>query len=119
MPCYTVHGAKGLEFDHVYLIGMAQEVFPSFQALRSSQRERALEEERRSCFVAITRAQETLTITWAQRYNGWSKGPSMFLEEMLPGRAEDEGGPPPKPPAPPPGGAAAPRPRPLPPPKKR
>jgi hypothetical protein len=62
IPCYTVHGAKGLEFDHVYLIGMAQEVFPSFQALKSPRRERAMEEERRSCFVAITRAQETLTI---------------------------------------------------------
>ena len=91
VPCYTVHGAKGLEFDHVYLIGMAQEVFPSFQALRSSQRERALEEERRSCFVAITRAQETLTITWAQRYNGWDKVPSMFLAEMFGSGPEDEG----------------------------
>ena len=91
IPCYTVHGAKGLEFDHVYLIGMAQEVFPSFQALKSPRRERALEEERRSCFVAITRAQETLTITWAKHYNGWPKADSMFLAEMFGRNAEDEG----------------------------
>jgi DNA helicase-2/ATP-dependent DNA helicase PcrA len=90
IPCFTVR-AKGLGFDHVYLIGMAQEVFPSFQALKSPRRERALEEERRSCFVAITRAQETLTITWARRYNGWAKAPSMFLAEMFGRGPEDEG----------------------------
>ncbi len=80
--CMTVHGAKGLEFKHVYLIGMAQEVFPSFQALRKGPNSRELEEERRNCFVAITRVQETLAITWARQYRGWSKAPSQFLTEM-------------------------------------
>ena len=80
--CMTVHGAKGLEFRHVYLIGMAQEVFPSFQALRKGDRSRELEEERRNCFVAVTRAERTLTLTRAERYYGYPKGPSQFLAEM-------------------------------------
>lgn len=80
--CMTVHGAKGLEFKHVYLIGMAQEVFPSFQALKKGSQSRELEEERRNCFVAITRVQETLTLTRSCRYNGWSKAPSQFLADM-------------------------------------
>jgi DNA helicase-2/ATP-dependent DNA helicase PcrA len=80
--CMTVHGAKGLEFKHVYLIGMAQEVLPSFQALKKGPNSRELEEERRNCFVAITRVQESLMLTHARRYNGWAKGPSQFLKEM-------------------------------------
>ena len=80
--CLTVHGAKGLEFKHVYLIGMAQEVFPSFQALRKGPQSKELEEERRNCFVAITRVEETLSITRSQRYYGYTKQPSQFLAEM-------------------------------------
>lgn len=80
--CLTVHGSKGLEFRHVYLVGMAQDVFPSFQALKLGQQSRELEEERRNCFVAITRVQETLTLLRARNYNGWNKGPSQFLLEM-------------------------------------
>ena len=80
--CMTVHGAKGLEFRHVYLIGMAQEVFPSFLALRKGERSPELEEERRNCFVAVTRVERTLTLTRAERYYGYPKGPSQFLAEM-------------------------------------
>ena len=80
--CMTVHGSKGLGFKHVYLIGMAQEVFPSFQAVRKRERSKEMEEERRNCFVAITRVEETLTITRSKRYYGYSKGPSQFLAEM-------------------------------------
>jgi len=83
--CLTVHGSKGLEFEHVYLIGMSQEVLPSFQALKKGADSREVEEERRNCFVAITRAQETLTLTRAAQYNGWSKVPSQFLYEMAGG----------------------------------
>ena len=79
--CMTVHGAKGLEFRHVYLIGMAQEVFPSFQALRRGERSRGLAEERRNCFVAITRAERTLTLARAERYHGYPKAPPQFLAE--------------------------------------
>ena len=80
--CMTVHGAKGLEFGHVYLIGMAQEVFPFYRALQAGQASTQVEEERRSCFVAITRAQETLTLTRAPSYYGHWKAPSQFLSEM-------------------------------------
>lgn len=80
--CMTVHGAKGLEFKHVYLIGMAQEVLPSFQALKKGPTSREVEEERRNCFVAITRVQESLTLTRARQYGGWNKEPSQFIAEM-------------------------------------
>ena len=86
--CMTVHGAKGLEFKHVYLIGMAHEVFPSFQALRKGLTSRELEEERRNCFVAITRVQETLTLTHARQYYGYPKARSQFIAEMGIGEAE-------------------------------
>ena len=82
LQCMTVHGAKWLEFNHVYLIGMAQEVFPSYRALKKGATSAEVEEERRSCFVAITRAQETLTMTGAKAYFGYQKRPSQFLVEM-------------------------------------
>ena len=80
--CMTVHRAKGLEFKHVYLIGLAQEVLPSFQALRRGMFSSAVEEERRNCFVAVTRASDTLTLTRARKYYGYRKPPSQFLTEM-------------------------------------
>lgn len=80
--CMTVHGSKGLEFEHVFLIGMSQEVFPSYQAIKKGLESREMEEERRNCFVAITRVEESLTLTRAQNYNGWNKEPSQFLMEM-------------------------------------
>ena len=80
--CMTVHGAKGLEFNNVYLIGMAQELFPSYHALRNGPQSKEMEEERRNCFVAITRVEKTLTLTWSQRYFGYTKQPSQFLNEM-------------------------------------
>jgi DNA helicase-2/ATP-dependent DNA helicase PcrA len=82
IPCLTVHGAKGLEFKHVFLIGMADEVFPSYQAVKKGPDSPEIEEERRNCFVAITRVEETLNISWAGTYNGFHKNPSRFLEEM-------------------------------------
>ena len=82
LQCMTVHGAKGLEFNHVYLIGMAQEVFPSYRALKKGETSAEVEEERRSCFVAITRAQGTLTMTGARTYFGYQKRPCQFLAEM-------------------------------------
>lgn len=82
IPCLTVHGAKGLEFKHVFLIGMADGVFPSYQAVMKGPDSREMEEERRNCFVAITRVQETLHISFARTYNGYRKKPSRFIEEM-------------------------------------
>ncbi|WP_377807946.1 ATP-dependent helicase (plasmid) [Azospirillum sp. A29] len=78
----TVHGSKGKEFDHVYVIGLAEDIMPSFQSRRAGDASAEMEEERRNCFVAITRARECLTLSWAGQYRGWSKPPSRFLEEM-------------------------------------
>lgn len=78
----TIHGAKGKEFDHVYLIGLVDDELPSFQSKKKGDRSKEIEEERRNCFVAITRAIKTLTLSYARRYRGWSKEPSRFLFEM-------------------------------------
>ncbi|WP_181391660.1 ATP-dependent helicase [Methanospirillum lacunae] len=79
----TVHAAKGLEYKHVFLIGMVEGIFPSYHAVRKGPICREMEEERRNCFVAITRVKETLCISWAKNYDGYSgKNPSRFIKEM-------------------------------------
>ena len=78
----TIHGAKGKEFSNVYLIGMVDDELPSFQAKRRGDESPEMEEERRNCFVAITRTLETLTLSYAETYRGWTKKPSRFLFEM-------------------------------------
>lgn len=78
----TIHGAKGREFDTVYLIGLAEEVLPSWYSLNQDKNGTALEEERRGCFVAITRTRKHLALSWARQYRGWPKEPSRFLNEM-------------------------------------
>jgi DNA helicase II / ATP-dependent DNA helicase PcrA len=78
----TVHGAKGREFDFVYVIGLAEDVMPSFQAKKKGDRSPEMEEERRNCFVAITRTKECLVLSRAESYRGWPKEPSRFLIEM-------------------------------------
>ena len=78
----TIHGAKGLEFETVYLIGLAEEILPSWHSLKKGNGSAALEEERRGCFVAVTRAEKRLILSRARRYRGWAKKPSRFLEEM-------------------------------------
>lgn len=71
-----------MEFSHVYLVGMAEDQLPSFQAKKAGDDSREMQEERRNCFVAITRTMESLNLTYADRYNGWRKPPSRFLSEM-------------------------------------
>ena len=78
----TIHGAKSKEFDHVYLIGLVDDELPSFQSKKKGDQSLEMEEERRNCFVAITRTIKTLTLSYAERYKGWSKKPSRFLFEM-------------------------------------
>ena len=78
----TIHGAKGLEFDTVYLIGLAEEILPSWHSVKKGPHSAEVEEERRNCFVAITRAKQRLTLSRAQRYRGRTKPPSRFLREM-------------------------------------
>jgi DNA helicase-2/ATP-dependent DNA helicase PcrA len=78
----TIHGAKGKEFDNVYLIGLVDDELPSFQSRKKGDDSPEMEEERRNCFVAITRAMKTLTLSYALKYRGWQKEPSRFLYEM-------------------------------------
>jgi DNA helicase-2/ATP-dependent DNA helicase PcrA len=80
--CFTIHNAKGMEFGHVHLIGLVEDQLPSFQAIKKGPDSREMQEERRNCFVAITRARERLTLSYAREYFGWGKVPSRFLREM-------------------------------------
>ncbi len=80
--CLTIHTAKGLEFKRVYLIGVVEEQLPAWAATKKGDDSLEMREERRNCFVAITRAEEALTITYASRYFGYAKTPSRFLTEM-------------------------------------
>ena len=80
VQCLTIHLAKGKEFQHVYLTGLVEEELPAYQAVQGGAS--AMEEERRTCFVAITRVQSSVTLTHADSYFGRSGQPSRFLKEM-------------------------------------
>ncbi|MGV0027365.1 DNA helicase PcrA [Phormidesmis priestleyi] len=79
----TLHSSKGLEFPVVFLVGLEQGLFPSFRSLDDPS---ALEEERRLCYVGITRAQERLFITYARERRLYGNrevaSPSVFLSEL-------------------------------------
>lgn len=79
----TIHASKGKEFDHVILIGMVNDELPSFQSMKKGIDSVEMEEERRNCFVAITRTQKKLYLTYSAKYYGWRKNPSLFLNEMF------------------------------------
>jgi superfamily I DNA/RNA helicase len=85
----TLHNAKGLEFRAVYLIGMEEGIFPHARSIE----EQGIEEERRLCYVGMTRAKELLTLTHASSRSLWgARGynlPSRFLDE-LPASVERE-----------------------------
>ncbi len=79
----TIHSAKGLEFPYVFIVGLEENLFPSIQSLNS----RAdLEEERRLFYVAVTRAREKLTISYAENRYKWgnltSSDSSRFIAEI-------------------------------------
>jgi len=79
----TLHSAKGLEFPHVFLVGMEEGILPHQRSVIEG---RGVEEERRLCYVGVTRARETLTLTFTRARMKWGKPrpsiPSRFLAEM-------------------------------------
>ncbi len=89
----TIHAAKGLEFDHVFLVGWEEGVFPSQRALDEGGLS-ALEEERRLAYVAITRARRRCTILHAANrriYGQWTSSiPSRFIAELPEAHVEQE-----------------------------
>ncbi|HIJ56413.1 MAG TPA: ATP-dependent helicase [Deltaproteobacteria bacterium] len=82
IPCFTIHASKGMEFGHVFLVAIVEDQLPSWAAKKKGDDSHEMQEERRNCFVAITRAQQSLTITYSNRVFGWNKEPSRFLFEM-------------------------------------
>jgi DNA helicase-2/ATP-dependent DNA helicase PcrA len=88
----TLHSAKGLEFPQVYLVGMEEGLLPHHRAVADGGR--AIEEERRLCYVGITRAQNRLTLSLALGRMKWGKSrpteASRFLFELT-GQAENRG----------------------------
>ena len=79
----TVHAAKGLEFPYVYVAGMEENLFPSESMNDTADK---IEEERRLFYVALTRAQKAVTVSYAQNRRKWgseeSNRPSRFLREI-------------------------------------
>ncbi|KEO84453.1 ATP-dependent helicase [Tumebacillus flagellatus] len=79
----TMHKAKGLEFEHVYCIGLVEDMMPHAKALNAEgeKRDAALEEERRLLYVGMTRAKRFLTLSAPKCYHGSRTEPSPFLYE--------------------------------------
>jgi DNA helicase-2/ATP-dependent DNA helicase PcrA len=79
----TIHAAKGLEFPHVYITGVEENLFPSMQSLGTRTE---LEEERRLFYVALTRAMKRVTVSFAETRYKWGNlnfcEPSRFIEEI-------------------------------------
>ncbi|ACE85845.1 DNA helicase Rep [Cellvibrio japonicus] len=87
----TLHASKGLEFPHVFMVGMEEDLLPH----RNSIEDNNIEEERRLTYVGITRAQRTLTLTLAGKRKQFGEmsetTPSRFLDELPPDDVEWEG----------------------------
>ncbi len=87
----TMHASKGLEFPHVYLMGLEEELLPHRNAIEVG----TVEEERRLAYVGITRARRTLTLTLARQRKTYGEmmdcTPSRFLDELPEGDLEWEG----------------------------
>lgn len=91
----TLHGAKGLEFDNVYIAGMEDGLFPGFMSITAQDGGEELAEERRLFYVGITRARKNLTLSLARtrmvRGEYQTASPSRFLKEISPLLIEGNG----------------------------
>ncbi|MEG0365506.1 MAG: UvrD-helicase domain-containing protein [Coprobacillus sp.] len=91
----SIHMAKGLEFNYVFVVGLSQDVFPSFRSL-SEGGEEGMEEERRLAYVAFTRAKKRLYLTDSQGFNFITNSPKMasqFIDEIGSDKVEHVGNP--------------------------
>ena len=77
----TAHDAKGLEFDLVFVAGLEEGLFPHYHAASTAQ---GLRDERRLCYVGVTRARRALVLTYARTRNGRPVLPSRFLRSLPP-----------------------------------
>jgi DNA helicase-2/ATP-dependent DNA helicase PcrA len=91
----TMHASKGLEYPHVYIVGLEEGILPHHRTLKSEAAD-DIDEERRLCYVGITRAQEKLTMSLALTRMKWGKPrdtkPSRFLFEII-GQADSPNSP--------------------------
>ena len=89
----TMHSSKGLEFPHVYLVGFEDGLFPGMRTIGDHEE---MEEERRLCYVAITRAKKNLTISYAKQRMLYGRTnaalPSRFLREIPEETVQRKGG---------------------------
>lgn len=81
----TLHGAKGLEYDHVYIVNVNEGTIPYHKAVL----EEELEEERRLLYVGMTRARKTLHLYYPEKRYQKKRKPSAFLEEILERKIDD------------------------------
>lgn len=91
----SIHMAKGLEFNYVFVVGLSQDVFPSFRSVSESG-EDGMEEERRLAYVAFTRAKKRLYLTDSQGFNFITNSPKMasqFIDEIGSDYVEHAGNP--------------------------
>jgi DNA helicase-2/ATP-dependent DNA helicase PcrA len=87
----TLHAAKGLEFPNVFMVGMEEGLLPHVRSIKS-ENAADIEEERRLCYVGVTRAEDNLTLTMSKSRRKWGKAqetqPSRFLFELI-GKADN------------------------------
>ncbi|MFQ8592349.1 MAG: 3'-5' exonuclease [Thomasclavelia spiroformis] len=91
----SIHMAKGLEFNYVFVVGLSQDVFPSFRSVSESGDD-GMEEERRLAYVAFTRAKKRLYLTDSQGFNFITNSPKMasqFIDEIGSDKVEHAGNP--------------------------
>ena len=89
----TIHAAKGLEWKHVFVVGVEEELLPHARTLEG---DGEIEEERRLAYVAVTRARERLVVSWARTRNKYgrmvNRDRSRFLEDLPPDAVEETDG---------------------------